>query len=337
VDRERPFQFADGRVINICVGGGYFLYYSPDYEVANKPSSGYQSLDGKAYDFELHVTDRLRDGENALELENGQRHGFIIVKVRRVRLEFRKLRPQSRRRAGQAGIKWIAPPGPRKLDYKLSVRSGGGMVLTFGGRTWRIESRFSYPGGWNYLSPAEKPAKCGASFRLYKPAAGRGVIRLWAEGKFWCLQRTIYQRNGLVEVADALQNKTIQDIPVLIEHVALAPIRQKERVVIGGLEVPIKTAGRWTQANPTTLIAKGRSGVMLMPVDDVLRVHANNYATSTEAGFRDHCHVLHAKARRQLRWWIVPAPDGDYWRAINAARRAANQFLPRRKLHLRNA
>ncbi len=321
VNRGETFQFADGRIITTYAHAGFFLYYSPDYEVANKPGSGYQAMDGHAYDFELLVTDLLRDGENELVVANGQRHSFVVVKARNIRIEYRKIEKGERAGGPTADVGFVSPKAQR-ARFSFSVRRGGGLTVEFEGQKWDVNSVFSFPNaGWNSLAAANEVRGEEPQWRVSRPRRVGQTWRVDAEGKSYRIQRTVRKLGEVIEVRDVIENKTDGDLAVLIRHVMAAPKDDMEHLIIGGLEVPVKEGGRWTRANPTTLVVRRGSGMAVMPVDDVLRAQSYNFAENDEAGFRDYSFALPARESRTTKWWIVPAPGGDYFAMVNAIRR----------------
>jgi len=326
VNRRATFQFADGRIISTYAASGFFLYYSPDYEMANKPGSGYQCMDGHAYDFELIVTDLLREGENKLVVRNGQPRGRVVVKARRLRLVYKAAKPLAAEQFGPAPkgpLPFISPQPDARANASVKVLRGGGLVVSFGGGQWPITSYFSFPrAGWNELAPADHPAGEEKGWRVSTP---RQVGKKWillAEGASYRIERRVQPLDEVIEVRDLIENKTDQDLAVLIRHTVPAEPESIDSLIIGGLEVPTKTGGRWTQANPTTLVTRGKTGLALMPVDDVLRVQSYNFAEKGEAGFRDHYFALPPHTKRETKWWIIPVADGRYFSMVNSIRRA---------------
>ncbi len=326
VNRGRYFQLADGRIITIYGGAGFFLYYSPDYQAANKPGVSYQCMDGKAYDFELLVTDLLKPGENVLVIENGQPRSAVIVAARRIRLV---LRPKSQIRPPTTGgvipgkpRQWIQPRR-EKPKFSATILRGGAIGVSFAGRRWIIQSRYGCDGiGWIELAADRPDAPQAAKLRISRPSRTRPGWSITVETANWTLRRRIIPEAEVIRVVDTVRSKLNRDQALPSEHFITADVASADQVIIGGLPLPLKTGGRWTQQNPTTLVAFNSSGLGLMPIDDVTRVHSFNFAENSRAGFRDIYHALPAGATRRLEWWIVPAPDGDYWAMINALRRA---------------
>lgn len=326
VNRGPTFQFADGRIITTYAAAGFFLYYSPDYEVANKPGSGYQAMDGQAYDFRLIVSDLLRDGENELEVRNGQTRGKVVVKARHIRIEYAKVKPRPGAAFGpppKGPLPFYAPGRHPRVDYSVQVCRGGGLIVAFADSQWQINSFFSFPrAGWNRLAASDRPMGEERGWVVSPPqqTGRRWVVR--AEGPSYRIERRVQPGPEVIYVSDTIENKTDEDMAVLIRHVTPASPEDVDKLVIGGLEVPVKQGGRWTQQNPTTLVVRGKAALALMAVDDVTRAHCYNFAENGEAGIRDYSFALPARGRRETKWWIVPVPGGDYFSMVNAIRRA---------------
>ncbi|MBC7288264.1 MAG: hypothetical protein H5T86_09520, partial [Armatimonadetes bacterium] len=293
-----------------------------DYEVANKPGSPYQAMDGHAYDFELLVSDLLRDGENELVIANGQSRETVVMKVRRVAIRYQKAEAAEKKLEISEDVGFISPQ-VSPPQFSVTVERGGGLTIDFEGQKWQVDSFFSFPNaGWNTLGATDRVLGEETGWRVSKPRSVGGRWILEAEGRSYRIERRVEVRSEIVEVRDTFENITDSDLAVAIRHVVTLPQASIDRLVIGGLEVPVKEGGRWTQANPTTLIVRHGSGLALMPVDDVLRVHAYNFAADGEAGFRDYYFALPPHTRRETKWWIIPVPGGDYFSMVNTIRRA---------------
>ncbi|MCK5801887.1 MAG: hypothetical protein KAI66_03595, partial [Lentisphaeria bacterium] len=139
-----------GPVYSMASGERLTTYYSPDF---TKPDMHpyYGLLNGvKACDFELRVTDLLREGENELLVEN-QAHPRVqrTLVAANARIEFRMPPPpEKQRRAAPTGpLPTIEPRRKLVADYKVAQPADEPAVLRLriGGETCEVRSRFSTP------------------------------------------------------------------------------------------------------------------------------------------------------------------------------------------------
>ncbi|MEN6344028.1 MAG: hypothetical protein ABFE16_01925 [Armatimonadia bacterium] len=318
VYRGRQFSFADGRLLSTYSGGGYFLYYAPDYTIANTADSNYKSVDGHASDLKFVVTDLLREGENELVLENTSTVDTRVVKVRSVKFAWENVRPFEAP-ALQAGppegpLPFYEPaPTPNTVPLVQMDRDGkSGLSIAADGRRWLVNSRFSIPGGqWDGFVSEQVASDTALGWGMMAMVTATNSQRR--------VVRQVLTLPRCVQVRDTLMNLTDADLPVRIHH-ELSLSEAPEAVYLNGLKRPLKQGSDQEPANPTTFVKAGDAGIGLMPVDDVTRVHSRNYFAGTTGGFADDYFVLKPHESRMTQWWIFPVHSGDYYDFVNAVR-----------------
>ena len=296
---NKPLRAASrgGQVYTMAAGERLTTYYSPDFR---KPDlhPHYGLLKGvKACDFELRVSDLLREGKNELVVEN-QAHPRVkrTLVTANARVEFRlPPPPEKRRRPAPTGPLSVMEPR-RKLvtDYQLAQPTGepGLLRVRVAGRDFEVHSRFSTP----------EPKWVADSNRHFRH------------------ERRIEKRREAIVVHDTFTNLTSENLAVMQRHeVRLG--KTLERVWLAGLHRPGRTGSGSQPQNPTTFGATETAGLGLVALGDVMRIHGTNYALKGTLGLADNNLVLKPGAAYAAEWAIVPTDRPDYWRFINATRR----------------
>jgi len=96
------------------------------------------------------------------------------------------------------------------------------------------------------------------------------------------------------------------------------------RVWLSGLIRPSGAGSVSDSSNPTSFAATAKSGIGLIALDDVFRVHLTSDAAIQSVAVADKHLALRPKATYTARWAIVPCDRPSYWRFINTCRRLVN-------------
>ncbi len=278
-------------------------FYSPDFNAPDQHS--HYGLTGglKACLFEFRVTDLIQQGDNTLVVMNGARAGLkppLVVGEGIV--SFRRPRPPETKAGAPTGpLKIFQPQQNRQADTQVKKLADSKIEVVVSGERYLVESRFS--------TPAPK----------------------WETGSnhYFKHQRRITQASNVITIHDTLKNLTDNNLGVMHRHQIQKDQRIK-KIWLAGLE-KVTLQGVSTQpANPTTLLVTEKTGLGLLPLDDVFRVHVNNYATATHVGLADNYLVLKPGETRTISWAVLPVSQPDYWMFINSARRlvGANFLIP---------
>ncbi len=296
---EKPARVLsrNGTVYSMYAGERLTTYYAPDFEKADRDTY-YGLMEGvKACEFQLDVTDLLREGENALILEHAATSTVDrALVVGEGELVFRIPPPPPKPKAGPptGPLEDCAPLQTHETAFTHRVLENARIEVAVAGETFVVESRFSCP------EPAWKTGSCDY-FRH-----SRQVTRL-PEG---------------LEVSDTFTNLTDDNLALMHRHEVL--VEGLQAVWLSGLPQPGLSGKSASSQNPTTFGTTRRAGIGLLPREDVFRIHVANYALNDTLGLADNNLVLPPGKEYCARWLIVPSETPDYWRFINAARRLMN-------------
>lgn len=205
-------------------------------------------------------------------------------------------------------VKQVAGPLPTRAkspNYRLTVSDHGGFTIRIGDRDFPIESTFSQPGGGHPgLTPIPAPGESGWKVAVQRTQDG-ATIR--AESAAWRLDRKLRRTPSRVVVEDTFTNRTDGVVGVIVQHaVDTRGLADAENTVLG---------------NPTVFVARGRSGVGLVALDDVSYLHCVNGVADGRVYLRDEHFGLAAGARYTVRWAAYPTGSDDYYDFINQVRR----------------
>lgn len=304
-NRPRVSTYRTGLTMTFMTGDGYIaLPYSPDFDAVDKdPTYGLVDYP-KACEFELRVTDLLREGANVLRMQTREDpKGKWVLVFGDVSVLFKAPPPPEaiRRPAPTGEIPVIQPNPPAGPCYQVSEQSSGRLVLTVGGETFAVESRFSTPDSG------------------------------WAQGSNAFFEHTRRIEEGIdgVTVFDTFRNLTGENLPIMQRHTV--PLGGRlAKVWLAGASPFGNNGSRGEKSNPTTYATTASAGIGLMPMNDEFQVHVVNYCLDGVPGMSDDDFVLRPGASYTAEWMIVPTAKPDFWDFVNAARRArdANFTLP---------
>lgn len=302
VNKPLEIQGKDGRVHRLAAVERFTTYYAPDFTSADSSSYGLPGI--KTGEFELRVSDLLRDGPNELVVENACQPTVTRTLVAAAcRIAYASPPPPPRTKAGPpAGpLPLCVPESEPKTSFSFQELSSGRLKIGIGGDEFTVESRFSTPAGkWE---PGTNP--------------------------FFEHRRSVERTAEAILVRDTFQNLTGENLPLMQRHEARAakPLR---KIWLAGLSPAGLTGTSSAPENPATLGATEASGLGLLPLNDEFQVHVSNYAADGAAGLADNQFVLQPGKTYTAEWAIVPVPRPDYFDFVNAARRLldANFTLP---------
>ncbi len=281
-----------GQVYSLYAGESLTAYYAPDFTSADRDPH-YALVDGlKACEFELNVSELLKEGENELRFEHVQAAVERPVILGEVRLQFQfpPPPPKAKAPAPTGPIPTIEPAARHRTEYTVKDAGDGKLELTVGGESYTVASRFSTPGpGW-----------------------------VTGANPFFDYRRELDRRPEAVVVRETFTNKTAANLGIMQRHEVR---RAVDRVWLSGLERPNKVGSVQEPHNPTVYAAMGPAGVGLVPLSDAMRVHLGSYCAEDGISIADNNLVLPPGASYTAEWAIVPTVGGDYWAFLNATRR----------------
>lgn len=326
-NKDNELQMANGTMGHWFDGAAWRLLYSPDFTQCDGPSDNYYAiLTGKAYEFELDITDLVKPGDNTLALQHNWEAPFADVVLKDVSIVFRRpeelyTKPGVKPVAPTGPLPYIAPRAPKPLKLRAFLSPGGGITISAGQQIYQITSDLTYPGGHNTMSCGHDPTAGHATWttNLIDDTHARGACQ-WYE-----IKREVKAGSACVEVSDTIANLTDQDVGIIIQHACEFTPAEATEYRVGGLKPALSKYRGGGGGNPTTFVGLGDHSVALMPRDDVFRVHCINFydrsGSDGKIGIEEHYFALPPKGTYTLRWSIFPGATGSYWDFINTARR----------------
>jgi len=282
----------DGRVVRYAAADRFTTYYAPDF--ASADNSGYGVAGVKSGEFELRVTDLLREGENELVIANACSDKVTRSLVAAdCKLLFTAPPPPPKPKAGPptGPIPVCVPLKDPKTDYTLRELPEAKIAVEVGGETFIIESRFSTPAGkWEHGS-----------------------------NQFFEHSRRIERKAEAIVVFDTFKNLTKENLPLMQRHEAKIPSLKK--IWLAGLSPAGLVGSSSDGANPTTFGVTEKAGLGLLPLNDEFQVHVTNYAADGVIGLADNQFALQPGKTYTAEWGIVPVARPDYFDFVNAGRR----------------
>jgi hypothetical protein len=268
--------------------------YAPDFDSPDRSTSYALRSGARLCQFDLRITDLVKAGENVLVIENAtlpQIKRTLVVDAGRIELRA-PFQPRPKRPAPTGPLVVIQPARRCKVDYLLTQQPDAAMQLTLDRELFRVESEFSTP----------------------QPAWVKGTNRYFRH------DRRVEQRDEAIIVHDTFINLTDQNLPLMHRHRVMTA-QPLKKVWLAGLSPVVLKSSSSSPANPTTFGATTRSGVGVLPLDDVSQVHVLNFSAPDHVGWADNHCVLRPGARHTVRWAIIPTYRPDYYAFLNALRR----------------
>lgn len=201
------------------------------------------------------------------------------------------------------------PTPVRPPAYRCDLAADGGFTVTVEGKTFRVESSYSYPhGGDNRLSTQPIPDTTGESeWEVSTEKVDEETYRVKAAGKFYTIDRWIRLTPTRIEVEDTVRNRTDEVVGIILSNHLNTQDHPGLRAV--------------AYENPTVFVADGNVGIGLIALDDLYYVHLSNVFSNNLAAIRDEHFGLDKGASYTLRWAVYPIATGDYYDFINAIRK----------------
>ena len=294
LNKKPQEERVDGNIQSMAAATGDILVvgYSPDF-TAPDAHPNYAFRRAKVCDFELVVTDLLKEGANTLLIENLISSGLTnALVVGDARIEFRPpLTAEQKKQGPSTGpLPVFAPELSHKVNYTVKLEEDGTLAVGFGSG-FNVESEFSTP----------------------EPKWQKGSNR------YFSFQRQIEKRDEAVIVRDTFTNLTNENLPIMQRHHAqtvgngLRAVPAWHKVWLAGLSPSSMTGTTSSPENPTTFGMTEKVGIGLMPLDDVFQVHVTNFSDGKSIGLADNNFVLKPKATHVVEWAIIPVTLSLYF------------------------
>lgn len=294
VNKPLKGQAADGRTHSLVAGDRFAAFYAPDFTAADQ--SPYAIADVKTGEFELRVTDLLRDGENELIIANvaapSVKTPLVAADCRLAvgkATELVAMKPKAAPPTGPLDV--LAPATEHKVAYRVKELPEARIEVELGNEKFTIESEFSTPDGkWVRASNA-----------LFRHT------------------RNVEQRDEAIVVRDTFENLTGENLPLMQRDRAQAP--DVKRVWLSGISPASLNGTASDPQNPSIFGATTQSGVGLLPLNDEFQVHVREESVAGVLVLSDPQFVLRPHATYTAEWAAVLTPRPDYFDFVNAARR----------------
>jgi hypothetical protein len=290
-NKKASEERVNGVAQSMASGNSFTVPYAPDFDATDK-STSYALKNAKAALLEFNVTDLLKKTGNVLEIKNAVRAPIDrTLMVGNARLVYDNPPPPKVLLGPPSGaIPMIAPQAVKPVNYEIAQQSDNAFAVKFDKSTFNVSSQYSTPAG------------------------------KWETGsnKYFSAKRDIQKQGEWIVVRDTFTNLTNENLPLMHrDQVNIKP----DKVWLGGLS-PSGVVGTSNKtSNPTVFAVQAKTGIGLLPLDDVFQVHIQNYSTGDAIGLADNNLVLKPKSTYTAEWAIVPVASADYFDFINATRR----------------
>jgi len=207
-------------------------------------------------------------------------------------------------------MQYISPKEVKKLNYNVELTNTGAISINFNGENFIITSEYSLIGGWAKLDKDKNEG-----FKSVKVEKDK----VYAETDTFKIEREIKKNLECIEVREKIKNKTNELLPIIIRH--KTEIENPKEHYLGGLRIYLKRGTSSEPSNPTTIIITEKTGLGLMPLDDVFRVHIQNFVAGNIYGIADNNFVLMPEKEYTMKFAIFLSEEPDYFSIINSIRR----------------
>jgi len=298
LNKQQNEMMADGRVIGMAAGDKFTVPVASNFEETQQ-SDKYALKNADASLFELQIGDLLKPTGNVLEIKNAPLHdvdkALVLAKAKLLYRIPSAPKVLSAPPTGELPI--IAPQPAQPVNYAITQNAGNDFSLQFHKSTFAVSSQYSTPAG------------------------------KWVSGSntYFSVKRQIEKKGKWIVVRDTFTNLTNENLPLVHrEEVRMKP----DKVWLGGLTTSSTTGTSNSSSNPTVFGVQGKTGIGLLPLDDVFQVHIQDYSTGEAIGLADNNLVLKPKSTYTAEWAIVPVASTDYFDFVNATRRLLDVNFP---------
>jgi hypothetical protein len=284
----------DGRIQSLAAGEHFSTFYAPDFTTADASLYGIAGV--KTSEFELRVTDLLREGDNKVEIVNAAQNTVTQpMIVADGRLVFRTASSGTAAKAGPptGPLDAFWPANRYQVNYTVHDLPESRLEIEINFERFTVESEFSTPA----------------------PAWVRGSTTYFSH------QREVEKRNEAIIIRDTFTNLTSQNLPLMQRHQARAESGTLKHVWLAGISPAGLEGSSASPENPATFGTTERSGLGLLPLNDEFLVHTSNFAADGVLGLADRQFVLRPGATYTAEWAIVPVERPDHFDFVNAVRR----------------
>lgn len=289
----------------VAPDGALTVPYTPSGEAFDKHPT-YSLLNNvKGCEFEFNLDGLVQAGENALRFTNlvqAGTPGDMTITLEKVefRLKTHVDRTRTYRPAPTGELPLCEPQREFPQTYADLAHDDGAVRFTVNGEPFEVTGSFSAPDGKLYA---------GAS-----PSYG--------------FRRVVVPHPEWIEVRDTFTNPSAENVPVMQTYRCAPGVDRLQAVWLAGIRLPSGSGNMAVPEQPSAFLTTVRSGVGLLPLNDAFRVHADQSAGDGAIALADRHFVLKGNGEYTVEWAIVPVPEPDSWRFINASRRLLDVNFP---------
>ena len=197
----------------------------------------------------------------------------------------------------------ITPP-----PYKLEVKPGGGMAVTIGNRTFKVESSYSYPhGGKNRLLASTPDQKGEKSWSVKTEKLNDCTYEVKADGEYYSITRRIKIEPTRVMIHDTIGNKSDDVVGIILSN---------HLNIQSNPKLQAKMMQKFT-----AFVHATDCGVGIIALDDLYQIQEHSRFENGLAELRTDDFGLGRGASYTLQWAIYPTASNDYYDFISQIRK----------------
>jgi len=282
----------------IAPDGSMAIPYAPSSEEFDKDPY-YALIDGyKGCEFEFDLAGMLKEGENVLTFINLVQPGLqgeYDITLDRVEFRVKAKAPMAAepKPAPTGELPVCEPQTSFPKTYSGLAHDSASVSFTVNGESFVVTSNFTAPDGKRYTGSSP----------------------------YYSHERKVIEHDEWIEVHDTFKNLTGEHVPIIHTHTCSLGDRGKD-FWISGIRLPAKVGRQSVPEQPSVFAVTEKSGVGMMPLDDIFRVHGDQVSEGGAISITDPHFVLKAGGEYTAEWAIVPVTRPDLWAFVNAARRA---------------
>ncbi len=306
VNRPRSSMTMGGKEsVFVAPDGAMTVPYAPSGEAFDKHPH-YSLLNSvKGCEFEFNLAGLLQAGENTVRFVNMVQAGTpgdmtITLEDIEFRLKVHVETARVFRPAPTGELPVYEPQREFPTTYAGLSHDDGAVRFTVNGEPFEVTGAFSAPDGKLYG---------GAS-----PSYG--------------FRRVVVPHPEWIEVRDTFTNLGAEHVPVMQTYRCAPGPERVTGVWLAGIRLPSGVGSMAIPEQPSAFLTTAGSGVGMLPLNDVFRVHVDQSAGDGGIAIADRHFVLKGGGEYTAEWAIVPVAQPDSWRFINAARRLLEVNFP---------
>ncbi|MBI3923558.1 MAG: LamG domain-containing protein [Armatimonadetes bacterium] len=203
------------------------------------------------------------------------------------------------------------PPAPEPARYSIELCRGGGFLVRLKGKSYAVESTYSYPnGGENSLLATDSTDRKGEPDWSVKTEKGDAAsYRVSSGGKHYTIQREIKLEPSRVLVKDTLTNISGADLGIIFSN----NLNTRGQVRIKRHVIPDVT--------PMLFLHGKDHAVGMVALDDVYRVQLRKTVGEGTYGMGSDKFGLAKGVSYAVEWAVYPRGTADYYDFVNAVRK----------------